>query len=55
VELLERESALAALTEAREAAARGNGRVVFVTGEPGIGKLEEALASGAGRRATYLT
>jgi predicted ATPase/DNA-binding CsgD family transcriptional regulator len=38
VELLEREDALASLTEAREAAASGNGRVVFVTGEPGIGK-----------------
>jgi DNA-binding CsgD family transcriptional regulator/tetratricopeptide (TPR) repeat protein len=38
VELLERDEALAALVEAREAAARGEGRVVFVTGEPGIGK-----------------
>ena len=38
MELLERESALAALTEAREAAARGDGRVVVVIGEPGIGK-----------------
>ena len=38
VELLEREGALAALAEARDAAARGAGRVVFVTGEPGIGK-----------------
>jgi DNA-binding CsgD family transcriptional regulator/tetratricopeptide (TPR) repeat protein len=38
VELLERESALAALAEAREAAARGDGRVVVVVGEPGIGK-----------------
>lgn len=38
MELLERDSALAALAEAREAAARGAGRVVFVTGEPGIGK-----------------
>jgi DNA-binding CsgD family transcriptional regulator/tetratricopeptide (TPR) repeat protein len=38
VELLEREGALAALAEARNAAARGQGRVVFVTGEPGIGK-----------------
>jgi DNA-binding CsgD family transcriptional regulator/tetratricopeptide (TPR) repeat protein len=38
MELLERDSALAALIEAREAAARGDGRVVFVTGEPGIGK-----------------
>ena len=38
MELLEREAALAALTEAREAAARGDGRVVVVIGEPGIGK-----------------
>jgi DNA-binding CsgD family transcriptional regulator/tetratricopeptide (TPR) repeat protein len=38
VELLERDGALAALAEARQAAARGAGRVVFVTGEPGIGK-----------------
>ena len=38
MELLERDGALTALAEAREAAARGEGRVVFVTGEPGIGK-----------------
>src|SRR4051794_9731027 len=38
MELLERAEALAALAEARDAAARGCGRVVFVTGEPGIGK-----------------
>ena len=38
MELLERDGALAALTGAREAAARGDGRVVVVTGEPGIGK-----------------
>jgi DNA-binding CsgD family transcriptional regulator/tetratricopeptide (TPR) repeat protein len=38
VELLERDGALAALTEARDAAARGHGRVVVVTGEAGIGK-----------------
>jgi predicted ATPase/DNA-binding CsgD family transcriptional regulator len=38
VELLEREEALATLAGAREAAARGEGRVVLVTGEPGIGK-----------------
>jgi DNA-binding CsgD family transcriptional regulator/tetratricopeptide (TPR) repeat protein len=38
VELLERDSALAALAEARDSAARGEGRVAFVTGEPGIGK-----------------
>jgi predicted ATPase/DNA-binding CsgD family transcriptional regulator len=38
VELLERDGAMATLAEARAAAAQGNGRVVFVTGEPGIGK-----------------
>ena len=38
VELLEREEALATLADAHDAAARGTGRVVFVTGEPGIGK-----------------
>jgi DNA-binding CsgD family transcriptional regulator len=38
VELLERDGALAVLTKARASAARGEGRVVFVTGEPGIGK-----------------
>jgi DNA-binding CsgD family transcriptional regulator/tetratricopeptide (TPR) repeat protein len=38
VELLERDGPLAALAQARDAAARGDGRVVFVTGEPGIGK-----------------
>ena len=38
MQLLEREAALAALAEAREAAARGDGQVVVVVGEPGIGK-----------------
>ena len=38
MELLERDGALATLAEARDAAARGEGRVVFVSGEPGIGK-----------------
>ena len=38
MELLERDPALAALAGAREAAARGYGRVALVTGEPGIGK-----------------
>jgi DNA-binding CsgD family transcriptional regulator/tetratricopeptide (TPR) repeat protein len=38
VELLERDGALAALAEAHDAVARGRGLVVFVTGEPGIGK-----------------
>ena len=38
MELLERDAALATLAGARRAAAGGDGRVVFVTGEPGIGK-----------------
>jgi DNA-binding CsgD family transcriptional regulator/tetratricopeptide (TPR) repeat protein len=38
VELLERDAALASLAEARASAARGKGRVVCVSGEPGIGK-----------------
>jgi predicted ATPase/DNA-binding CsgD family transcriptional regulator len=38
VQLLEREAALATMAEAREVAARGQGRIVLVTGEPGIGK-----------------
>jgi DNA-binding CsgD family transcriptional regulator/tetratricopeptide (TPR) repeat protein len=36
--LLERSDALATLVEAYASARRGQGRVVFVTGEPGIGK-----------------
>jgi DNA-binding CsgD family transcriptional regulator/tetratricopeptide (TPR) repeat protein len=38
VELLERDRALSVLAEAHDVAARGEGRVVFVSGEPGIGK-----------------
>jgi DNA-binding CsgD family transcriptional regulator/tetratricopeptide (TPR) repeat protein len=38
VDLLERDTALATLAEAWEAAGQGEGRAVFVTGEPGIGK-----------------
>ena len=38
MELLERDAALAALAGAHADAARGEGRVVFVSGEPGIGK-----------------
>jgi DNA-binding CsgD family transcriptional regulator/tetratricopeptide (TPR) repeat protein len=38
MELLERDGALAALAKAHAAAAIGDGLVVFVTGEPGIGK-----------------
>lgn len=38
MDLLERDGALAALAEAHAAAAEGDGLVVFVTGEPGIGK-----------------
>ena len=54
MELLERDEALAALAEARESAARGDGRAVLVSGEPGIGKtalvtrfLEELGRDGA--------
>ena len=38
MELLERDDALAALRAALADAARGEGRVVAVTGDPGIGK-----------------
>ena len=38
VELLERDAALTALAEARVSAARGEGRMVSVSGEPGVGK-----------------
>ena len=38
MELLERDEALATLGDAHASAARGEGRVVVVTGEPGIGK-----------------
>ena len=38
MDLLERDGALAALAEAHAAAAAGTGHVVFVSGEPGIGK-----------------
>ena len=38
MELLERDVALATLADAYDDAVRGSGRVVYVTGEPGIGK-----------------
>jgi DNA-binding CsgD family transcriptional regulator/tetratricopeptide (TPR) repeat protein len=38
VDLLEREAALAALADALASAARGEGRMVSISGEPGIGK-----------------
>src|SRR4051794_31068732 len=38
VDLLERDAALAALGEALASAGRGEGRMVSVSGEPGIGK-----------------
>ena len=38
MELLERDGALAALAQTREAAAGGHGRVVLEAGEAGIGK-----------------
>jgi DNA-binding CsgD family transcriptional regulator/tetratricopeptide (TPR) repeat protein len=43
VELLERDEALAALDGARIAAAQGDGRVVLISGEPGIGKTSLVL------------
>lgn len=49
--LLERDGALATLDDALDAARRGAGRVVFVAGEPGIGKtaLLRSCADGARR------
>jgi DNA-binding CsgD family transcriptional regulator/tetratricopeptide (TPR) repeat protein len=44
VELLERARELATLAEARDAAAAGRGRMVIVTGEPGIGKTSLVTA-----------
>ncbi len=38
MDLLERDDALATLNAARDSAAQGEGRVVLVTGEPGVGK-----------------
>ena len=51
VELLERDGLLAALNAAAEAAARGEGGTVLVSGEAGIGKtsLLERFAAGIGR------
>src|SRR3954470_2077068 len=56
MELLEREDALATLAEARASAERGEGRAVFVTGEPGIGKtsLVERFIRDLGRDARVL-
>jgi DNA-binding CsgD family transcriptional regulator len=52
MQLLEREDALAELAKAQASAARGRGRVVLVTGEPGIGKtsLVAHFAAQAGSR-----
>jgi DNA-binding CsgD family transcriptional regulator/tetratricopeptide (TPR) repeat protein len=56
MELLEREDALATLADARASAERGEGRAVFVTGEPGIGKtsLVERFVRDLGRDARVL-
>src|SRR4051812_32620848 len=56
VELLERDEALATLTSAGAAAARGEGRVVLVSGEPGIGKtsLVAGFLGGLGEHARIL-
>ena len=55
VELLERDRALAALAQAHAAAARGNGRAVLVSGEPGIGKtaLVSRFTSGLDARVLW--
>ena len=50
MELLERDTPLAALAEAFDSAAGGAGRVVLVTGEPGVGKTT-LVAHFAGDRA----
>jgi DNA-binding CsgD family transcriptional regulator/tetratricopeptide (TPR) repeat protein len=57
VELLERDEALAALAEGYQAAARGEGKAVFVTGEPGIGKtsLVARFVQGLGPGARVLS
>jgi DNA-binding CsgD family transcriptional regulator/tetratricopeptide (TPR) repeat protein len=56
VQLLERDDALATLAQARDAAARGEGRVAVVTGEPGIGKttLVSRFLADAGERSRVL-
>lgn len=56
MELLEREAALATLAEAHGDAARGDGRVVVVTGEAGIGKtaLVDRFVRDLGRGAGVL-
>ena len=54
--LLERESQLGALREYADEARRGDGRLVLVSGEAGIGKssLVEAFLADAARRARCL-
>ncbi len=56
MDLLEREAALAALSDAWESARRGHGRVAYVRGEPGIGKssLVRRFADDAGGEARVL-
>ena len=56
MQLLEREGALAVLGEAHDAAVLGAGRVVFVTGEAGIGKtsLVNRFVGGLGPGARVL-
>ena len=48
MELLERDVALATLADAYDDAVRGSGRVVYVTGEPGIGKTSLVTRFGRG-------
>ena len=56
MELLERETALAEVEAALAEAAAGEGRVVLVAGEAGVGKtsLVEALGERVGGRARLL-
>jgi DNA-binding CsgD family transcriptional regulator/tetratricopeptide (TPR) repeat protein len=56
MDLLERDAAVAALEEALAQAASGQGRVVLVAGEAGVGKtaLTERVAHDAGSRARFL-
>ena len=52
MELLERETALAEVEAALADAAAGEGRVVLVAGEAGVGKTSLVEARGAGGRPT---
>ena len=47
VDLLERDAALSALDEAHASAARGEGRMVSISGEPGHGRRASAAERAA--------